>query len=118
MKKKKATAPIYTFHRLTVATLEQMADEKWKPARAERLSITALYDGGLDDSKEVLLHGIRVGKVASGGSGCMLIEKKTRDVEWITPYPVAALLLVHVLQQIRGVRVRVQRYTWSYPKAA
>jgi len=95
-----------------------MAAKKWRPARAERLSITALYDGGLDFSREVLLRGIRIRNVEQGGSGCMLIEKKTRDMEWITPHAVAALLLVHVLQQIQGVRVRVQRYTWTYKKAA
>lgn len=116
--KAKATASIYSFDLLTVPALEEMVKAKWRPRRAERLSVTALYDGGLDFSLEVLLRGIQIHGMAQGGSGCMLIEKKTRDVEWTTRYAASALHLVQVLKRIRGVRVRLQRYTWSYRKAA
>ena len=109
---KRVMRRFYSFNTLTISKLKELAEKRWVARRSETLLVTALYDGGLIPSKEALLRGISMRGVTESGSGCWLSHKRTRDYEWETKSVVKALSLIDILQEIRGIRIRVVRCSW------
>jgi hypothetical protein len=85
--------------------------------RDQYILVEALYDGGLDWKREILILGAADNFKVRGDTGCMTTGRCTRDHTWRISDPKKAHDLALTLELIRGVRLKVRLASPIKPKS-